>query len=160
MYVKTLVIVAALASNKSAVKFRPLIEEAASAHKIDSNVVTAVISLESGFNPRAVGRDGKDLGLMQLRRGGACLVGLRHLSNKRVMDPVFNIQRGVACLAQAIQTCGGDLAKGLSRYNGRGCKTHTPYAEKVIALTTKLKVRNRLAQLWGDQTSPSHNTLW
>ncbi len=103
------------------------------AHKasIDPLIVVALIERESSFKPHAVGKDGMDLGLMQIRRTGACLEGMSTLPHHIITTPEFNLHRGIPCLARLVKSCGGNLLKGLGKYKGVGCKS-SKYGREII----------------------------
>jgi soluble lytic murein transglycosylase-like protein len=89
----------------------PVITLAASRAGISPQLVRAVISQESSFNPCAVSSKGA-LGLMQLMPGTA-----RQLGVSNPFDPSQNINAGAYFLRQLIDRYGGDLVLALSAYN-------------------------------------------
>ena len=105
-----------------------IIDEAASRHGVDSNLVRAVIKVESNFNPRAVSRKGA-MGLMQLMPSTA-----RSLQITDPFDARENVDGGVRHLRQLLESFGGDVDKSVAAYNaGAGAVTRNggipPYAE-------------------------------
>src|SRR5439155_24099710 len=62
-------------TTKSSVPYADLSEAAAKRHGLDPTLVTAVVRVESSFNPRAVSSAGAK-GLMQLMDGTAKLLGV------------------------------------------------------------------------------------
>ena len=86
------------------------IYDAAQEHRIDPNLIKAVIHAESGFNPRAVSRKGAK-GLMQLMPGTARMLGVRN-----AFVPEWNIQGGARYLAQLLKRYGNE-AHALAAYN-------------------------------------------
>jgi membrane-bound lytic murein transglycosylase B len=136
----------------SAEQLDAIIEEAAAKHGVDSNLVRAVIKVESNYNPHAVSRKGA-MGLMQLMPSTA-----RSLQVNNPFDARQNIDGGVRHLKQLLQDFNGDLSKSVAAYNaGAGAvQRHggvPPYAE------TQAYVR-RVNQLYnGDQPlKPSTGT--
>ena len=66
---------------------------------VDPQITKAVIEVESNGNPMAVSRDGKDQGLMQIRK--------MYVSESKLqlLNPCTNIKRGTALLAEAMKKC-------------------------------------------------------
>jgi soluble lytic murein transglycosylase-like protein len=95
---------------------------------VDSNLVRAVIKVESNFNPHAVSRKGA-MGLMQLMPSTA-----RSLQVGNPFDARENVDGGVRHLRQLLENFGGDVTKSVAAYNaGAGAVTRNggvpPYAE-------------------------------
>jgi soluble lytic murein transglycosylase-like protein len=87
------------------------IRDAAERYGIPEPLVTAVIRVESGFNPRAVSRKGAR-GLMQLMPATAVQLGVRDS-----FDPAENIDGGVRHLRGLIERFDNDLSLALAAYN-------------------------------------------
>ncbi len=83
----------------------------ARAHRLDPNLVRAVIKAESDFDPTAVSKAGA-LGLMQLMPETA-----RRLAVSDAFDPEENIGAGVRHLRALLDRFGGDLALALAAYH-------------------------------------------
>lgn len=88
-----------------------IVRDAAERHKVDPALVKAVISTESGWNPRAVSRKGA-VGLMQLVPETA-----RRFGGGNLMDPEQNVEAGTTYLRALLDRYNGDLSKSLAAYN-------------------------------------------
>lgn len=97
--------------SKRAQRYAPLIERIAGQHGVASKLVSAVISVESCFDPRAVSSVGAR-GLMQLMPSTAKQFGVVDL-----FKPEANLQAGVRYLAHLIQHYDGNLRLALAAYN-------------------------------------------
>lgn len=112
-----------------------LIAAAADRYDVPPDLVEAIVAVESGGNPRAVGPAG-ERGLMQLLPATAARLGVRD-----AFDPAQNVDAGTRYLAAEIRAAGGDVATGLAMYNcGRQCglsgrwpATTRAYVSKVLS---------------------------
>jgi len=89
----------------------PIIQEAASLHGVDPDLVRAMIEIESRFDPRAASGAGAK-GLMQLMPRTAKAVGIED-----PFDPRQNIFGGVKYLSQMMERYNGNTALALAAYN-------------------------------------------
>ena len=88
-----------------------LIEQAANQHKVDPELVRAIVRVESNFNPKAVSSKGAR-GLMQLIPGTARRFGVRDS-----FDPEANLDGGIRYLKYLLGLFDGDLRLSLAAYN-------------------------------------------
>ncbi len=113
--------------------------EAAEDHGVPATVIAAVAFHESGLNPRAIGPDGMDIGLMQVRRGGAIPARYARWSDRALQNIRLNVSIGASYLAQMKRSCPRWY---LSRYNGRPCKASS-YSSAVLALLNRFATKKR-----------------
>ena len=92
-------------------KYSSYIENASKTHGVDSALVHAVITAESGYNAQAVSRAGAR-GLMQLMPETAQRYGVRNIH-----DPQDNINGGVRYLRDLITMFNGNLELAVAAYN-------------------------------------------
>jgi soluble lytic murein transglycosylase-like protein len=88
-----------------------LIEETATLHRMDPELIRAVVEVESNFNPLAVSPKGA-MGLMQLIPPTAQRFGVSN-----VFDPVQNLDGGVRYLKYLMEMFNGNLELSLAAYN-------------------------------------------
>ncbi len=88
-----------------------IIRDAAEAYNLDFSLIKAVISVESGFNPRAVSPKGAR-GLMQVMPSNFASLGIDD-----PYDPRENIMGGSKYLARMLATFNNDLDLALAAYN-------------------------------------------
>lgn len=87
------------------------IERAAQANQVEPALIHAVISAESGYNPRAVSAKGA-IGLMQVLPETAHRFGIYNL-----FDPSQNIQAGARYLKFLLRTFHNNLDLAIAAYN-------------------------------------------
>ena len=87
--------------------YRALIEKEAGRQGLAPAIAEAVMAVESGYNPGAIGGVG-EIGLMQILPSTARMLGFTG-SNAELAVPENNIRYGVTYLAQAWRLAGGDL---------------------------------------------------
>lgn len=103
-------------------KYDQLIAQSAARHRVDPNLIVAVMRQESGFNPRARSYKGAT-GLMQLMPGTAHRFGVTN-----IYDPAQNIEGGTAYLRFLIDKFSGDVDLVLAGYNaGEGAVVNSGY---------------------------------
>lgn len=136
------------------------IEEAATKHNVDPNLVRALVKVESNFNPSAVSRKGA-MGLMQLMPATA-----RELNVTNPFDPEQNVDAGVRHLKHLLENFNGDVGLSLAAYNaGQGAVQRSggvpPFAEtrNYVRRITSLYGKGDLATQWsGPIRAPIHVT--
>jgi hypothetical protein len=115
------------------------IRDAAHRYGVSEQLVTAVIRVESGFNPRAVSPKGAR-GLMQLMPATASQLGVRN-----AFDPAENIDGGVRHLRGLMERFENNLPLALAAYNaGEGAVAQyggiPPYRETQQYVTRILRI--------------------
>jgi soluble lytic murein transglycosylase-like protein len=88
-----------------------IVHSVAERHKVDPALIKAVISTESGWNPRATSRKGA-MGLMQLIPETA-----KRYGGGNLYDPAQNVEAGTMYLKSLLARYNGDLTKTLAAYN-------------------------------------------
>jgi soluble lytic murein transglycosylase-like protein len=88
-----------------------MVEQTASRHQIDPQLVHAIIKVESEYDPKAVSAKGA-MGLMQLIPETAQRFGVENPFN-----PKENIEGGVSYLKHLLDLYRGDLSLSLAAYN-------------------------------------------
>jgi len=88
-----------------------IIEDSAAKHRVDPNLVRALVRVESNFNPSAVSRKGA-MGLMQLMPATA-----RQLNVSNPFSPQQNVDAGVQLLRRLLDNYGGNVPLALAAYN-------------------------------------------
>lgn len=92
-------------------RYAHIVQTAAKAYGVESSLVHAVISAESGYDRYAVSRAGA-MGLMQLMPETARRYGVQN-----IMDPTENIHGGVRYLADLMQMFKGRVDLVIAAYN-------------------------------------------
>jgi len=92
-------------------RYGSIIKKTASKYRLDHKLVSAVIQVESQFNPMAVSKSGAK-GLMQLMPSTA-----RQLGVIDPHDPSQNIEGGTKYLRYLIERFKGDVTLALAAYN-------------------------------------------
>jgi soluble lytic murein transglycosylase-like protein len=112
-------------------RYKAIVESAARSHGVDTALVHAVITAESGYNPSALSPKGAS-GLMQLMPDTARRYGVRN-----IWDPVENVHGGVRYLKDLLAMFNGNMELAVAGYNAgenaviRAGHRIPPYAETV-----------------------------
>lgn len=99
------------AAEPSAADLNQLLERSGAAHRIDSDLLLAVVHAESGGHVRAVSRAGAR-GLMQLMPATAAALGV-----KDSFAPEQNVEGGTRYLDTLLTRYGDNIALALAAYN-------------------------------------------
>jgi soluble lytic murein transglycosylase-like protein len=122
----------------------PIIEHAAASSAVRSNLLRAVIAVESGFNSRALSKCGA-IGLMQLMPATALRFGVSD-----PYDPRQNVHAGAQYLRFLMDRFGNDLSLVLAAYNAgeeavdRNGGQIPPYSETQAYVPRVLKIYRML----------------
>lgn len=114
---------------------RPIIDRVSRRHEVSRELVEALISVESSFNPQALSAKGAQ-GLMQLMPATGARYGLR--TPHDFQDSERNIDAGVRHLKTLLVEYGGNVALALAAYNaGAGAVARhrgriPPYRETML----------------------------
>lgn len=121
--------------------YRALIETEARREGLAPEIAEAVMAVESGYNPAAIGGAG-EIGLMQILPSTARMLGFAG-SNADLAVPATNIHYGVRYLAQAWRLAGGDLCTAVMKYRAGHGETRFSYrsVDYCIAVRGKLTAR-------------------
>ena len=125
--------------NKS--KFSSLVRSAAKRHRIDPDLLHAVIRAESSYNPNAVSRAGA-VGLMQLMPATAKRYGVR---NRR--DPVDNVNGGAHYLRDLLKMFHSNVRLAVAAYNA-GENAVIKYGRKVPPYRETREYVNRVLRFY------------
>ena len=117
--------------------YSALISKYANQYDVPVALATAVIRVESNFNPMARGTHG-EIGLMQIKPATARMMGYSG-SAKGLFDTETNIKYGMKYLAAAHDLGGGQTCNTILKYNaGHGATRMNPvsksYCGKVLAM--------------------------
>lgn len=95
------------------------------------SLVAAIIHVESGGNPRTVGRAG-EIGLMQIKLQTARSVG--YTGNRRgLFDPATNVRYGTAYLDIALGRTHGNLCQAATLFNaGVFARPHCSHYGRIV----------------------------
>lgn len=127
-------------------RYHALVEKAAREHQLDRALLSAVIMVESGFDPNAVSRRGA-VGLMQLMPATAQRYGITD-----PYDPAQNIQAGAKYLRYLMKKFNNDISLTLAAYNAgeatiqRYGNRLPPYQETIMYVPKVMDAYRRYQQ--------------
>ncbi|MBQ7734035.1 MAG: lytic transglycosylase domain-containing protein [Synergistaceae bacterium] len=122
-------------------EMKDVIDSCAEKYNIDSELIRAMIQVESGWNTGAVSNKGAQ-GLMQLMPRTAAMLGVTD-----PFDPVQNIEGGVRYISDLTDKYRGDIEKALAAYNagptrvdsGNIPEVSKRYVKNIMAIYRKLR---------------------
>lgn len=122
-------------------RYRILIQTEAARTNLPPEVAEAVMAVESGYNPAAIGGVG-EIGLMQILPSTARMLGFVG-TNADLAAPETNIRYGVTYLAQAWRLAGGDLCTAVMKYRAGHGESRFSYrsVDYCVAVRAKLAAR-------------------
>lgn len=121
-----------------------IVEQVASQHSVDPNLVRAIIKVESNFNPHAVSRKGA-IGLMQLMPTTA-----KSLNVRNPYDPAQNVDAGVRHFKELLDSYNGNVELSLAAYNaGEGAVRRSRGIPKYSETQNYVK---RITGIYGSKT--------
>jgi soluble lytic murein transglycosylase-like protein len=130
-----------------------LIAENARRHGIRTDLVRAVVHVESGFNPYAKSRKGA-LGLMQLMPAT-----IREYRVANPFNPVENIRAGVAYLRRLLDRYNNNEALALAAYNA-GPSAVDRHGQNVPPFRETLNYVRRIDAIAGRPLQPRSNRIY
>src|ERR1041384_628670 len=142
---------AALYYSNQAENYLSIIQEVCAKHQVDSQLVKAVIQVESNYNPRALSPAGAS-GLMQLMPATAMRYGVQ-----KIFDPWENIEGGVKYLRDLLALFNSDLRLAVAAYNA-GENAVVRYNGIPNYIETQNYVRKVLALYNGDTSYTPYTT--
>lgn len=116
-------------SSTTANPYSGLIAKYAKENGVPVELATAIVQIESNFNPKMRGSAG-EIGLMQVKPATARLMGYAGTA-KGLFDPETNIKFGMKYLAKAQELGGGPTCNTILKYNaGHNATRMNPISEK------------------------------
>jgi soluble lytic murein transglycosylase-like protein len=118
--------------------YRVLVEKEAAQGGLAPEIAEAVMAVESGYNPDAIGGAG-EIGLMQILPSTARMLGFNG-TNSDLAIPENNIHYGVLYLSTAWRLAGGDLCTAVMKYRAGHGETRFSF----LSVNYCLAVRSKL----------------
>lgn len=116
-------------------------------------VADAVMSVESGYDPDAIGAAG-EIGLMQIMPATAAMLGFQG-TTAELAAPETNIRYGVAYLAQAWSLADGDLCTTVMKYRAGHNETRFSVRSVDYCLAVRAKLLARGFPVTGRVPTPT-----
>ncbi len=126
---------------QSPAAYRALVKIEAQREGLDPEIADAVMAVESGYNPAAIGGAG-EIGLMQVLPSTARMLGFAGTDSDLAV-PATNIHYGVTYLAGAWRSAGGDLCTAVMKYRAGYGETRFSYRSVDYCLAVRAKLRAR-----------------
>jgi soluble lytic murein transglycosylase-like protein len=121
--------------------YRALVEKEAAREGLSAEIAEAVMAVESGYNPSAIGGAG-EIGLMQILPSTARMLGFAG-TNADLAVPETNIHYGVTYLAQAWRLAGGDLCTAVMKYRAGHGESRFSFLSVNYCLAVRAKLAAR-----------------
>jgi len=121
--------------------YRALIEKEVARTGLAPEIAEAVMAVESGYNPAAIGGVG-EIGLMQLLPSTARMLGFSGTLAELAV-PETNIHYGVTYLAAAWRRAGGDLCTAVMKYRAGHGETRFSHLSVNYCLAVRSKLMAR-----------------
>jgi soluble lytic murein transglycosylase-like protein len=128
--------------------YRALIEKEAARTGIAPEIAEAVMAVESGYNPGAIGGAG-EIGLMQILPSTARMLGFGG-SLADLAVPETNIHYGVTYLAAAWRLAAGDLCTAVMKYRAGHGETRFSHLSVNYCLAVRSKLMARGFRVTGN----------
>jgi soluble lytic murein transglycosylase-like protein len=128
--------------------YRVLVKSEAKQTSMPWEIADAVMSVESGYNPAAIGTSG-EIGLMQILPSTARVLGFSG-TDADLAVPETNIHYGVTYLAEAWTLAGGDLCTAVMKYRAGHGETRFSYRSVDYCLAVRGKLLARGYPVTGD----------
>jgi soluble lytic murein transglycosylase-like protein len=122
-------------------RYRTLIEKEAAEAGLAPEIAEAVMAVESGYNPGAIGGVG-EIGLMQILPSTARMLGFSG-TLADLAAPETNIHYGVIYLARAWRLAGGDLCTAVMKYRAGHGETRFSFLSVNYCLAVRSKLTAR-----------------
>lgn len=134
-------------------RYRSLIEKEAAQAGLAPEIAEAVMAVESGYDPGAIGGVG-EIGLMQILPSTARMLGFTG-SLADLAVPETNIHYGVIYLAKAWRLAGGDLCTAAMKYRAGHGETRFSFLSVNYCMAVRSKLTARGFRVTGSVPVPT-----